>query len=392
MTVIACKLATLTNNLTINGDNSAVGVYHIDVDDPAQGAYSAVDQATWGLPGTTVDGLAAYLPQKYQGYGVSVGTPPANPPPGGAPPHRSETDLGAYALGVSVEKLDTGTRQRFIATVRWGPIPTSGGGSAAPENAGKQNPIDWDSTAFFEYQTETEIVENAYNVDGIVPPPGVQGRGVDTLGPIVNTAMERIETPPQQDVRRTVLVIQWNDWSDWKAYDLNAAYDKTINDDDIQIAGRTIKKHCARYAGCTASPPRYHQQVTGTTADDPDYKQNRYVTLQVRIELSKEPFYWPTISRGYNHWQEKENSTQYELVEATVGTLGTDAKAGISDTAEKAENRLKQCDQKPDDEKAACKATQGNIDIPSSEPVLLSSSGERLPKGTGTAVVVTFVS
>ena len=116
MTVTRCQLISLQNHLGID-QNAATAIYHIEVDDETQGAYSAVDQATWGLAGVQIDGLDAYLPQKYQAYGVSVGTPPANPPPGGAPPHRNEADAGCYATSVQAVKHDN-DRKRFIATVQ----------------------------------------------------------------------------------------------------------------------------------------------------------------------------------------------------------------------------------------------------------------------------------
>ena len=257
----------------------------------------------------------------------------------------------------------------------------------SPNNAGKPNPVDWDAVSFFEYQTESEVVKQAYNVDDITTAAGAN-RPVDTLGPIVNTALVPYDEPLSQDARRSVLVIQWNEYSDWVAYDLNAAYDGTINKGTVTIAGRTIKEHCARYAGCSVSQPKFHNAVPdgGGSPDDPDQQQYRYVTMQVRVEISQEPYYWPTISRGYNHYQLIDGN--WRLIPATAGD-NTEDNTGVSDTDENAKLRKSLCiddaNQLPNQEDKDRELAKCDLiirDSKVSEPVLLDSGGKRLPKNS----------
>lgn len=259
-----CNLArgSRSATLSIPGQNTYVVEYKAEVDSKEWGAKKVVE--TCQLLTAPNDPL----PLIHSTYDVGDGY----------------EDEGAFCLSLSLSR-ETGNQTVWNIVANYGPLPP--GRQVGDEVS---NPILRPIKYWLEFETITEQVTEAWNVTAL------PNRLADTLGPVVNAAGREFDETLFQEVSQVVLVAQQNYATLQDIYDINATFDRTLNNDTF--FGRP-KGHAA-FRGIECG---LIQSENGTT----------YYTGTIRVLLSRTPLTRKVVNQGWSYF---EAAGDTELIEA----------------------------------------------------------------------------
>lgn len=117
--------------------------------------------------------------------------------------------------------------------------------------------------------------------------------GEQTKGPIVNSTGVEFDTPLMIEKRRAILVMQKNFPDELYPLNLVNAYDNTLN----SSAYRGFPMDHAKFVGVEAT----HLQ---------EENQRKFITVTVRILLSREPLYRRPVNRGFSYLMAKKHGEE----------------------------------------------------------------------------------
>jgi len=208
-----------------------------------------------------------------------------------------QSDFSAYWRGATYEPVD----DSFTIWTAKGSWKTMKRGETPEDNT--SDPLRRRTKYHWEFENVTEPAEDGYCM-GYLPSIG---RGVapldqtgdlalvgeQTKGPIVNSTGVEFDTPLMIEKRRAILVMQKNFPDELYPLNLVNAYDNTLN----SSVYRGFPMDHAKFVGVEATQLQEENKV-------------KFITVTVRILLSREPLYRRPVNRGFSYLMAKKHGEE----------------------------------------------------------------------------------